>query len=185
MIEELLKTATQKMELAIEGIHHELAAIRTGKASPGLIENLQIEAYGTKMPLNQLATIAAPEHRLLVVQPWDKSMVGPVMKAIQGSDLGLTPSNDGNVIRVPIPQLNEERRRELVRLAHKIAESGRVSIRHSRKEANDQLKKAERDHQISEDEAYRGMDEVQKLTDKYIEKMDELLKTKEEEIMEI
>lgn len=185
MIDEILKTATQKMQQAIDGIRHEFASIRTGKASPALVESLQVEAYGSKMSLNQLATIAAPESRLLVIQPWDRSIVGSVMKAIQSSDLGLTPMHDGSVIRVPIPQLNEERRKELVRLAHKIAESGRISIRHSRKEANDQVKNAEKEHQISEDEAHWGMDEVQKLTDKHIEKMDELLKAKEDEIMEI
>jgi len=185
MIETILKNTTQKMELAIEGIRHELAGIRTGKASPSLIEHLQIEAYGTRMPLNQLATITAPEPRLLVIQPWDKSNTGSVMKAIQSSDLSLTPSHDGNVIRVPIPPLSEERRKELVRLAHKVAENGRISIRHSRKEANDEVKKTEKEHQISEDQAHRLMDEVQKLTDKYIAKMDEMLKVKEEEIMEI
>ena len=185
MIEDILKKTTEKMELAIEGIRHELAGIRTGKASPGLIENLQVEAYGSRMPLIQLATISAPEPRLLVIQPWDKSVTGAVMKAIQSSDLSLTPLHEGNIIRVPIPTLNEERRKELVRLAHKVAENGRISIRHSRKEANDQVKKTEKEHQISEDEAHRGMDEVQKLTDSYIEKMDELLKVKEDEIMEI
>ena len=185
MIEEILKKTTQKMELAIEGIRHELAGIRTGKASPSLIEHLQVEAYGSRMPLNQLATISAPEPRLLVIQPWDKTVTGEVMKAIQTSDLSLTPLHEGNIIRVPIPTLNEERRKELVRLAHKVAENGRISIRHSRKEANDLVKKGEKEHQISEDEAHRGMDEVQKLTDSYIEKMDELLKVKEDEIMEI
>lgn len=185
MIEGVLKTATQKMEQAIEGIHHEMASIRTGKASPALIENLQIEAYGSKMPLIQLATITAPEPRLLVIQPWDKSIIKSILKAVQSSDLGLTPLHDSNVIRVPIPQLNEERRKDLVRFAHRITENGRISIRHTRKEANDQVKKAEKEHQISEDETHSGMDEVQKLTDKYIEKMDELLKAKEEEIMEI
>ena len=185
MIEGVLKTATQKMEQAIEGIRHEMASIRTGKASPALIENLQVEAYGSKMPLIQLATITAPEPRLLVIQPWDKSIIKSILKAVQSSDLGLTPLHDSNVIRVPIPPLNEERRKDLVRLAHKITENGRVSIRHTRKEANDQVKKAEKEHQISEDEAHSGMDEVQKLTDKYIEKMDELLKAKEDEIMEI
>ena len=185
MIDEILKKTTQKMELAIEGIRHELAGIRTGKASPSLIEHLQVEAYGSRMPLIQLATISAPEPRLLVIQPWDKSITGAVMKAIQTSDLSLTPLHEGNIIRVPIPTLNEERRKELVRLAHKVAETGRISIRHSRKEANDQMKKGEKEHQISEDEAHRGMDEVQKLTDSFIEKMDELLKVKEDEIMEI
>ena len=185
MNEEILKNTEEKMKRAVEGIRHEFSGIRTGKASPSVIEHLQVEAYQSKMPLNQLATISAPEPRLLLVQPWDKSLIGKIQKAIQSSDLGLTPSNDGNVIRIPIPPLNEERRKELVRLVHKIAETGRISIRHSRKEANDSLKSAEKEGRISEDEAHRGFEEVQKLTDKYIEKMDELLKIKEEEIMEI
>jgi len=185
MIDSVLKDATEKMERAVAGIRHELAGIRTGKASPGLLENLQIDAYESKMPLNQLSTISSPEPRLLVVQPWDKTIIGAINKAIQGSDLGLTPSSDGNVIRVPIPPLNEERRKDLVRLVHKIVEAGKVSIRHTRKEANDELKKKQKEGGLSEDQEYQGFDEVQNLTDGYIEKMDEMLKVKEEEIMEI
>ena len=185
MIDSVLKDATEKMERTVAGIRHELAGIRTGKASPGLLENLQIDAYESKMPLNQLSTISSPEPRLLVVQPWDKTIIGAINKAIQGSDLGLTPSSDGNVIRVPIPPLNEERRKDLVRLVHKIVEAGKVSIRHTRKEANDELKKKQKEGGLSEDQEYQGFDEVQNLTDGYIEKMDEMLKVKEEEIMEI
>ena len=185
MIEEIVKSTTEKMEQALEGIHHELSAIRTGKASTGLVEHVQIEAYGTKMPLNQLATINAPEPRLLLIQPWDKSQIGPITKAIQTSDLGLTPTNDSQVIRVPIPTLNEERRKELVRLAHKIAEQGRVSVRHWRREANEQLKSIQKDGKISEDNERDGLEQIQILTDKYIEKLDSVLKTKEEEIMEV
>ena len=185
MIEGIVKSTTEKMEQALEGIHHELSTIRTGKASTGLVEHLQIEAYGTKMPLNQLATINAPEPRLLLIQPWDKSLIGSITKAIQTSDLGLTPSNDSHVIRVPIPTLNEERRKELVRLAHKTAEQGRVSVRHWRREANEQLKSIQKDGKISEDNERDGLEQIQILTDKYIEKLDSVLKTKEEEIMEV
>ena len=172
MTSELMKEAEDMMEKAVEGIRHEFAGIRTGKASPSLLEHLQVEAYGTKMPLNQLGTINAPEPRLLIVQPWDKSLIGTISKTIQASDLGLTPSNDSQVIRIPIPQLNEERRKELVRLAHKIAEQGRVSIRLTRRESNDLLKEAQKDGLISEDQLHTTLEDVQKLTDKYIEKMD-------------
>jgi ribosome recycling factor len=184
MINSVLKAATEKMERALAGIKHELAGIRTGKASPGLIEPVLVEAYDSKMPLNQLSTISSPEPRLLVVQPWDKTLIGAINKAIQSSDLGLTPSSDGNVVRVPIPPLNEERRKDLVRLVHKVVETGRVSVRHARKESNDELKLMLKEG-LSEDEEHLGLDEVQKLTDKYIGQLDELLKVKEEEIMEI
>ncbi|MBN2288588.1 MAG: ribosome recycling factor [Candidatus Glassbacteria bacterium] len=184
-MDKVLKPATEKMERSVAGIRHELTGIRTGKASPGLLETIQVEAYESKMPLNQLSTISSPEPRLLVVQPWDKTLIGAISKAIQSSDLGLTPSSDGNVIRVPIPPLNEERRKDLVRLVHKIVETGRVSIRHARKDANDELKQMQKDGKLSEDQEHQGFDEVQKLTDQYIEKMDELLGIKEEEIMEI
>ena len=152
MIDSVTETATEKMERAVAGIRHELAGIRTGKASPGLLENLQVDAYESKMPLNQLSTISSPEPRLLVVQPWDKTLIGAINKAIQSSDLGLTPSSDGNLIRVPIPPLNEERRKDLVRLVHKIVETGRISIRHARKEANDELKNTQKDGKLSEDQ---------------------------------
>lgn len=181
----IFKAAEDKMQHAIEGIVHELTTIRTGKASPGLLEGVIVDAYGSKMPLNQLSSISAPEARMLIVQPWDKGMIGPIEKAIQVSDLGLTPSNDGNVIRLPVPALNEERRRDLVKLVHKLVEAGRVSVRHARKEANDELKQALKDSAISEDEEHRALDDIQKLTDKYIEKMDEVMKHKEAEIMEI
>jgi ribosome recycling factor len=185
MIEKVLKESEEKMKQAMEGIRHEYNSIRTGKASPSLIEQLQVEAYESKMPLNQLGTVSAPEPRLLVVQPWDKSQIGAIMKAIQSSDLGLTPSNDGQVVRIPIPQLNEERRKELVKLAHKITEQGRVSVRHARKEANDELKQSEKEHEFSEDEIHRTMDKVQELTDTYVAKLDEMLQHKEDEIMEV
>ncbi|MBW7996742.1 MAG: ribosome recycling factor [Candidatus Glassbacteria bacterium] len=185
MNEKLLEEVEEKMKSALEGIRHEFAGIRTGKASPALIEHLQVDAYGSKMPLNQLGTVSAPEPRLLLVQPWDKTQVGPIMKAIQTSDIGLTPSNDGQVIRIPIPALNEERRKEMVKMAHKISEQGRVSVRHARKEANDSLKQAQKDSEVSEDQMHTDMDKVQELTDSYIRKLDKGLKHKEEEIMEV
>jgi ribosome recycling factor len=185
MNESIVKTTTEHMNRAVEGIHHEFLGIRTGKASPALIETLHVEAYGSKMPLIQLATISSPDPRLLLVQPWDRSLVGTISKAIQSSDLGLTPTNDSNVIRVPIPPLNEERRKELVRMVHKIAETGRISIRLTRKEANDRIKKEEKDGELAEDDSHKLMEEIQKQTDKFIAKIDELLKAKEVEIMEV
>jgi ribosome recycling factor len=185
MIDKVLKETKEKMDAAVEGTRHEFSSIRTGKASPSLLEHLPVDAYGSMMPLNQLGTVSAPEARMLLVQPWDKTQINAIMKAIQSSDLGFTPSNDGNVIRVPIPQLNEERRRELVKLAHKTAEQGKVSVRHARKEANDDLKKAEKESVVSEDQMHTGLDKVQEITDEYIKKLDELLSHKEEEIMEV
>lgn len=185
MKEKIISETKEQMQRAVDGIRHEFSGIRTGKASPALLDTIQVEAYGARMPLNQLGTVSAPEPRMLVVQPWDKSMAGPIHKAIMASDLGLTPINDGNIIRVPIPALTEERRKEMVRFAHKIAETGRVSIRHHRKEANDELKKQEKDKVLSEDVVRRAEDEVQKLTDDYIAKLEAVLKAKEAEIMEI
>ncbi len=180
-----LKTARDQMESAVEALRREFSSVRTGKASPGLLDTIRVEAYGSHVPLNQVATVSAPEPRLLVVQPWDRGMLGPVEKAIQTSDLGLNPSNDGKIIRVPIPALTEERRKEYVRLLHKMAEEGRVSIRQARKEANDQIKAHQKDHEVSEDEARRQQDEVQKLTDRHIQQLEELLRHKEAEVMEV
>jgi ribosome recycling factor len=180
-----IKAATQQMEKAIEALRREFGGVRTGKASPTLLDTVRVEAYGSSVPLNQVATVSAPEPRMLVVQPWDRGMLGPVEKAIQTSDLGLNPSNDGKIIRVPIPALTEERRREYVRVLHKMAEEARVSIRHARKEANDEIKERQKDGDLSEDQARREQDEVQKLTDKNIHTVDELLKHKEAEVMEV
>ncbi|MEJ2678912.1 MAG: ribosome recycling factor [Gemmatimonadota bacterium] len=177
--------ARKLMDDAVEAMRREFASVRTGKASPALLDTIKVDAYGSKMPLNQVATVSTPEPRLLVVQPWDKGLMQAVEKAIQASDLGLNPANDGNVIRIPIPQLNEERRRELVRMLHKVAEEGRVSVRHARQEANKTIKQEQADHDISDDEARRQMDEVQQLTDDYIKRLDELLAAKEEEVMEV
>jgi ribosome recycling factor len=179
------QAAQQQMDKAIEALRREYGGVRTGKASPGLLDMVKVEAYGSHMPLNQVGTVSAPEPRLLVVQPWDRTMIGPIERAIRESDLGLNPSNDGKVVRVPIPALTEERRREYVRLLHKMTEEARVAVRHARKEANDDIKARQKKGDISEDDARREQDEVQKLTDRYIEKVDELLKHKEAEVMEV
>jgi ribosome recycling factor len=174
-----------QMEAAVDAMRREFSSVRTGKASPALLDTVRVDAYGAKTPLNQVASVNTPEPRLIVVQPWDKSLIGNIEKAIQAADLGLNPSNDGNIIRVPIPALNEERRRDMVRLLHKLAEEGRISVRHARQEANKEIKHLEADHDISEDEARRQLAEVQQVTDEYIEKIDNLMKSKEAEIMEV
>jgi ribosome recycling factor len=179
------KNASERMDKAVEALRRDFASVRTGKASPALLDTVKVEAYGSFVPLNQVATVSAPEARLLMVSPWDRAMLGPVEKAIQSSDLGLNPSNDGKVIRVPIPALTEERRREYVRLVHKMAEEGRVSIRQARKEANDEIRHRQKDGEISEDEARREQDEVQKLTDRHIQQVEDLVKSKEAEVMEV
>lgn len=177
--------ARTHMEAAVEAMRREFNSVRTGKATPALLDTVRVDAYGSKMPINQVATVNVPEPRLLLVQPWDKGLIGEIEKAIQSAQLGLNPANDGNVIRVPIPQLNEERRRDMVRLLHKLAEEGRVSVRHARQEANKDIKQREGDHEISEDQARRELDAIQKLTDDYVAKIDELLRSKEEEVMEV
>ena len=180
-----VKDTRGRMENALEAMRREFATVRTGKASPALVEHVRVQAYETHMPLEQLSTISAPEPRLLVVQPWDKSLLGAIEKAIQAADLGLNPSNDGTVIHVPIPPLNEERRQELVKLLHKMAEEGRVSLRTARRVANDEIKVKMKDGVVSEDEGHRQMDEIQKMIDEYSKKVDALLKSKEEEVLEV
>lgn len=177
--------AQGQMERSLEALRREFNSVRTGKASPALLDTIRVDAYGSKMPLNQVASVNSPEPRMLIVQPWDKGLMNEIEKSIRNSDLGLNPSNDGNLIRVPIPALNEERRREMVRMLHKIAEEGRIAVRHARQEANKEIKQQQSDHAISEDDARREMDRIQKLTDEYIGKVDHLLKAKEEEVMEV
>ena len=177
--------ARSQMEKAVEAMRREFSGVRTGKATPAILNAVRVDAYGSKMPINQVATVSAPEPRMLVVQPWDKGLLSHIEKAIQSAELGLNPGNDGNVIRVPVPQLTEERRKDMVKVLHKLAEEGRVAIRHARQEANKDLKKRQGAHEISEDEAHRQTDMVQKLTDEYIEKIDHLLKAKEHEVMEV
>ena len=179
------REAQAHMEKALEALRREFTSVRTGKASPALLEMVRVDAYGAKMPINQVATVSAPEPRMLLVQPWDKKLMGDIEKAIRTAELGLNPANDGNVIRVPVPALNEERRREMVRVLHKLAEEGRVAVRHARQEANREIKRLQSQHEISEDEGRRELDRIQKLTDEYIGKVDQLLKAKEEEVMEV
>jgi ribosome recycling factor len=185
MKDELLKDTKERMSKTVESVAKELGAVRTGKASIHLLDTVRVEAYGTTMPLNQVATISAPEARLIVVQAFDKSTVGEIVKSIQRADLGLNPSVDGQMIRLPVPALNEERRKELVKHCKHLAEDGRVAARNIRRDANDQLKKAEKDKEISEDHAADGRDEIQTMTNAHIEQIDDLLEQKEADVMEV
>lgn len=180
-----IKQAKQRMDDALDALRREFATVRTGKATPALLDTVRVDAYGSKMPLNQVATVSTPESSLLVVQPFDKSVIGDIERAILTSDLGLNPANDGNVIRIPIPPLNEERRREYVKLLHKMAEDARISVRHARQVARDEMKQRIKDHEVSEDEGHRQLEEVQKMTDQHIARIDELLAKKEEEVMQV
>jgi len=173
------------MEAAFIAVSREFATVRTGKATPALLDTVRVDAYGSKMPINQLATVSSPDASLLVVHPFDSALLADIERAIQISDLGFNPANDGTLIRIPVPPLNEERRKEYVRLLHKMAEDGRVSVRHARQEARDDLKKKMKDHEVADDEGHKHMDEVQKLTDRYIGQIDELLEHKEEEVMQV
>ncbi|MFO7265440.1 MAG: ribosome recycling factor [Limnochordales bacterium] len=184
-IQAILRDAEQKMQLAVQAARRELASIRTGRANPALLERITVDYYGTPTPINQVASITAPEPRLLVIQPWDKSVIKNIEKAILASELGLTPTSDGSVIRIQIPPLTEERRRDLARLARKEAEEKRVAVRNVRRDANDELKRLEKEGIISEDESRRAQADVQQLTDKYIKEIDELLAAKEKEILEV
>jgi ribosome recycling factor len=175
----------RRMQGAVQTLKHELGGLRTGRASSGMLEPVQVEAYGTHMPLNQLATITVPEPRLLSVQVWDRAMVHPVEKAIVNSNLGLSPSTEGQVIRLRVPELNQERRKEMVKVAHKYAEAARVAVRHVRRDALEQLKKMEKDGQISEDDHTRMSAEVQKATDQLVGEVDQTVAVKEKEIMTV
>jgi ribosome recycling factor len=185
MIKETMAQTKVRMGKALEDFRHELATVRTGRASTALLENIKVEYYGTPTPLNQVATLGVPEPSLLTVQPWDVSLVGAIEKAIRSSDLGLNPMNDGKILRVPIPPLTEERRKELVKHLHRVLEDHRTAVRNIRRDANEALKKLLKDKKISEDDEKRGLDEVQKLTDDFMSKLEEQGKSKEKEIMEI
>jgi len=184
MINDVLADAKERMGKSIANTQHEFLVIRTGRATPALLDGIRVEYYGTKVPLKQVANIAAPDPRMLVVQVFDRTAVSAVEKAIQTSDIGLNPQTDGNLIRLPIPSLTEERRRELIKYIHKLAEEGRVAIRNIRRDANDMTKELEKESEISEDAAHNALQDIQKLTDEHIEKVDELVKRKEKEIME-
>lgn len=173
------------MEDSLDAVRREFATVRTGKATPALLDTVRVDAYGSKMPLNQVATVSTPEPSLLVVQPFDKSLIGDIEKGILMADLGLNPANDGSIIRIPVPPLNEERRREYVKLLHKLAEEGRVSVRVARHKGNDEIKARVKEHEVGEDEGHRQLNEVQRLTDEYITKIDEMLQKKEKEVMEL
>lgn len=181
-IPQIMKDCRTAMEKSFEASKRELASIRTGKATTSLLDTVRVEAYGQQMPLNQVGSVSAPEPRLLTVTPWDKGLVGAIEKALRESDLGLNPQTQAGVIRVPLPSLNEQRRKELVKVVHKLAEEARIGIRHGRTAARDQLKKLEK---ISEDDQKKAEKDLQKLHDDYIGKIDELLKGKEAEIMEV
>src|SRR5262245_9088159 len=185
MIDQHVQKAEDRMEKILEATRREFATIRSGKATPALLDAVRVEAYGQPVPLNQVGSVTAPEPRLLVVQPWDKSLVKAVSKAIQLSDLGLNPTDDGTVVRIPIPTLTEERRRDLVKLVSRLAEEGRVHVRQVRHDVNKDIKAQEHDGTLAEDDAKRLNAEVQKLTDRYIGLIDELLKKKTTEVMEV
>ena len=185
MIDELLAEANRRMDKSVEATAHEFNTVRTGRASAALLDRIQVEYYGQKTPLRQLATINVPEPRLLTVQPYDPSSMKGIERAIQESDLGLTPSNDGKVIRLPIPQLTEERRKELVKVVRHLAEEGRVAIRNARRDVMHDLKELVREGEVGDDEERRAEDKLQKITDDHVARVGELLKRKEEEIMEV
>ena len=184
-MEDVLLDAEERMEKSIDNLKREFARLRTGRASTSLVEDVKVDYYGTSTPLNQLSSISVPDPRSITIQPWDKGSFQSIEKAILKSDLGLTPVNDGKIIRINIPALTEERRLDLTKLAKKYTEDAKIAIRNVRRDANDALKKLEKDKELTEDELHRGQDEVQKLTDSYVEKADEQFTAKEKEIMEI
>lgn len=185
MLEKIYAEAEEKMKKAVDAINNELAGIRTGKATPKILDGIKVEYYSTLTPLKQLASIASPDPKYLVIQPWEKDIITDIVKAIHKADLGLNPIAEGGVVRLPIPPLNEERRREVARLVKKIGEEGKVSIRNIRRDANDRIKKAQKDSDISKDDLERGQKRIQELTDEYISNMVEMVELKEREVMEV
>jgi ribosome recycling factor len=184
-MEELVKDASARMERSIEAFRKELGKVRTGRASFSLLDGVKVDYYGTPTPLQQVGTLSVPESRLITVTPWDTKMIGPIEKAIQGSGLGLNPSSDGKTVRIPIPPLTEERRRELAKVVRKMGEDARVAVRNVRREAIEKLKDREKKKEISEDVVKRGQERIQKETDAHVKKIDEILKSKEQEILEV
>jgi ribosome recycling factor len=185
MIKDILKTSSEKMTRAVEHVRNELIKIRTGKATTNLLDGVKVDYYGTPTPLIQLGNISTPDYHTITIQAWDKSAVPLIEKAVLTANLGLNPSNDGTLIRIPIPALNEERRKEIVKLVKKFAEEGKIAIRNIRRESIEHLKKTEKDEHISEDERKHAETDVQKLTDQHIKEIDELIVMKEKEIMEV
>ena len=185
MIDDVFNEAKDRMTKAVEALRRELATIRTGRAHPGLVEHLRVDYYGVPTPLNQLATISVPDPRLLTIQPWDRQAMGAIEKAILTSDLSLTPTNDGTIIRLSIPQLTEERRRELAKSVHKKVEDGRVEIRNIRRDGHDELRRLQREKLISEDDQFRGQEKLQKLTDEFVQQVERLGEEKEAELLAV
>jgi ribosome recycling factor len=185
MLQDVLKDAEDRMKKSVEALQRELAAIRTGHAHVGLIDHVKVEYYGTETPLNQMATVAAPEARLITIQPWDRTALPAIEKAIQKSDLGLTPSNDGAIIRLPIPPLTEQRRKDMIKLVHSRAEEGRVAVRNIRRDAVEKLRRMTHEKEMGEDDQKKGQDQLQKLTDRYVGVIDQRGKEKEAELMEV
>jgi len=185
MIDETIASAEKRMKSAVAVLQRELDGIRTGRARPGLVEGLKVDVYDSTLPLNQLATISVPEARLIVIQPWDRQAAGAIEKAILKSDLGLNPVNDGHAIRLAIPQLTEERRRELVKVVHKKVEEGRVAVRNVRRHSVEELRALDKGKEISEDDEKRAEDQLQKMTDRFIEEIDKVGKEKEAELLEV
>lgn len=184
-MDEILLDAEERMQTAVKVFRESLGKIRTGKASVGLLDGITINLYGTMMPLEQCANLLAPEARLIVIQPYDKNAIPAIEKAILQSNLGLNPVNDGTVVRIAIPELTEERRKEIVKIVHRIAEEQRTAVRQVRRDANDHLKKSEKEHEISEDQMHLKLKEVQDITDQYIKEIDEIMEEKEKEVLEI
>ena len=185
MIDDALLDATERMEKAAEALRRDLATIRTGRASPALVEHMKVDYYGTPTPLNQLATISTPEARLIVIQPWDRGSIGAVEKAILKSDIGLNPSNDGTVIRLAIPQLTEERRRDIAKQVRKRVEEARVEVRNIRRDCHDHIRRLEHEHEISQDDLHRAETDLQKLTDDHVKEIDKVGHEKEEEVLAV
>jgi len=184
-IKPLIADAKQRMDASVEAVRRELSTMRTGRASLAMLDGVRVDYYGTPTPLNQVGNLSTPDATLITVQPWDPSLLAPIEKAIRSAGLDLNPQNDGKLIRIPVPPLTEERRKTLVKLAHKHAEEGRVAIRNVRRDVNDHLKKLLKDHEVSEDDEKQAVAEVQKLTDQHVEHVNDILKRKEAEIMEV
>ena len=185
MKEQIFQKFNEEMEKAISTLEKSFSRVRTGRASTSLLDGIKVDYYGTPTPIAQVATLSVPESRMIVIAPWDATVIGAIEKAIQKSDLGLMPTNDGKIIRLSIPQLTEERRKELVKLVKKMAEEGKIKLRNERRDANEAFKNLKKNNKISEDELFGAQDDVQKITDRYIEKTDKILAAKEKEIMEI
>ncbi|MGZ4778881.1 MAG: ribosome recycling factor [Thermoanaerobaculia bacterium] len=183
MINDVIKDIQHRMHGAVEALHREFKTLRTGRANVAMLDGVTVDYYGTPTPIAQVASLKVPEPSMIVAEPWDKSVAGAIEKAIRNADLGLNPSSDGKVVRIPIPQLTEERRKELVKRAHHLTEEARTAIRQVRRDGNDKLKKMLKGHEISEDDEKRGLDEIQKMTDKHIEEVGTILKHKEADIM--